>query len=454
MIAFLTILFTLGAFLIVWIISLRTVVPLNYVHVIQQNNKTYLRGMDQADGNVYYAWPEWLPKLGVNVKELSTEIFNIDIVNYEAYDKDRIPFQVDVTSFFTIDNPAVASQKVSSQSILREQLLAIVRGCIRTILAKSELKTIMDERDQYGDKFTEAVKEQLKEWGVKTVKNIELMDVRDSGGSTVIADTMAIKQSEVEKTSRIAVANNQKLATEAEILAKQEVALKNEDSKREVGKKQAEVTKEVGLAHEKAQQAIKEQAKITKEKEMEVIQVQQVRDAEIKKETKRLEVEAEKIIIETNAQAEKTKIELEAEAKLVTQTKNAEGIKLEGEAKAEAEKQLQLASVTAQTTLAKEVGENEQYQQYLITIRQVEANEKIGIEQAKALTQANLKVIANSNNGISSGINKITDLFSANGGTELAGMLEAFNQSDIGNNLIKKLIKNTSNKQDTQTKTK
>lgn len=40
----------------------------------------------------------------------------------------------------------------------------------------------MDERDQYGDKFTEAVKEQLKEWGVKTVKNIELMDVRDSGG--------------------------------------------------------------------------------------------------------------------------------------------------------------------------------------------------------------------------------------------------------------------------------
>lgn len=153
---------------------------------------------------------------------------------------------------------------------------------------------------------------------------------------------------------------------------------------------------------------------------MEVIQVQQVRDAEIKKETKRLEVEAEKIIIETNAQAEKTKIELEAEAKLVTQTKNAEGIKLEGEAKAEAEKQLQLASVTAQTTLAKEVGENEQYQQYLITIRQVEANEKIGIEQAKALTQANLKVIANSNDGISSGINKITDLFSANGGTELA----------------------------------
>jgi hypothetical protein len=55
-----------------------------------------------------------------------------------------------------------------------------------------------------------------------------------------------------------------------------------------------------------------------------------------------------------------------------------------------------MAPVEAQIVLAKEIGENQSYQQYLITIRQVEANQAIGVEQARALDKADIKVIANS----------------------------------------------------------
>ncbi len=56
---------------------------------------------------------------------------------------------------------------------------------------------------------------------------------------------------------------------------------------------------------------------------------------------------------------------------------------------------MQLAPVQAQIVLAKEIGNNEGYQKYLITIEQVKANESVGIEQAKALSHAELKIIAN-----------------------------------------------------------
>jgi hypothetical protein len=49
---------------------------------------------------------------------------------------------------------------------------------------------------------------------------------------------------------------------------------------------------------------------------------------------------------------------------------------------------MELAPVQAQIALAQEIGDNKGYQEYLVTIRQVEAGERIGIEQAHALKGA------------------------------------------------------------------
>lgn len=440
--------------LLVWVLSLRRVVPTNQVHIVQSARKTISYGKDTADnqGNKYYAFPSWIPFLGVSVIVLPVSVFDLSLTSYEAYDKERLPFLVDVTAFFRISDSNTAASRVETFEELNDQLKNIIQGAVRSILANEQLEIIMGERAIYGSKFTLAVKDQLSEWGVETVKNIELMDIRDSKDSQVIANIMAKKQSEIEMESRRTVAENKKTARNAEINANKEVLLKEEDANQMVGMKKAQVTQEVGIASQKAEQAIKEEEKLTKEKEMAILQVSEIQKAEIQrkssivtaeqnKEIIRLNAEATKKEIELKAEAKKTQIELEATANLSAKLKEAEGINAEGTAKANVEKQLALAPVSAQIELAKEIGSNKEYQEYLITIEKVKANQEIGIEQAKNLGHAQIKVIANSGD-VTTGITKAMDLFSTKGGTALAGAFEALNQTDAGKKIVDKFTGN------------
>lgn len=63
-------------------------------------------------------------------------------------------------------------------------------------------------------------------------------------------------------------------------------------------------------------------------------------------------------------------------------------------------------------TLAKEIGENTGYQSYLAQIRQVEANEKVGLAQAENIKGADIRIIA--------------------------GALEAFAATEAGQSLLSK----------------
>ena len=137
---------------------------------------------------------------------------------------------------------------------------------------------------------------------------------------------------------------------------------------------------------------------------------------------------------------------LVAEGNLESKKRESEGIAVEGTARAEAEKAMQLAPVQAQIVLAKEIGNNEGYQKYLITIEQVKANQAVGIEQAKALSQADLKIIANSGN-VENGMKGVMDIFSSNGGTNVGAMLEGLAQTEQGEALLKK-VGLTSDKKD------
>ena len=108
-------------FLIVKILSLRRIVPTNVVHIVQRGNQTVSYGTKKAS-NVYYEWPKWLPKLGVEVRVLPVSNFDIELKRYEAYDKDRVPFVVDVKAFFHIADTNVAAEKVESFEELKGQL--------------------------------------------------------------------------------------------------------------------------------------------------------------------------------------------------------------------------------------------------------------------------------------------------------------------------------------------
>ncbi|MDR0517417.1 MAG: hypothetical protein LBH25_10285 [Fibromonadaceae bacterium] len=461
--------------LLFWAMSRRRVVSTDVVHIVQRRAITVSYGIG-CKRNVYYEWPSWLPLIGVTVRKLPITNFDLSIDAYPAYDKDRIPFLVDVKAFFRVVDTNVAASRVESFDMLKSHLLGIVQGTVRSILAKSKLEEIMEERSIYATQFTESVKDNLKEWGIESVRNIELMDVRDATDSNVIANIMEKQKSVIEKESRSIVAENKKKAEQAEIIATREIAVSRADaeklkgeaeaqSKQAVGIAEAEATREIGIAEQKAEQKIKEELKVTTEKAMAVEQVNQVKLAEIRKEAaiveseqnkKQVEIaaEAEKKQVEIKADAEKYKIQNIAQANLEAEKNRAEGIKAIGEneatviqakglSQAEAEKAQQLASVTAQTTLAEAVGGNQGYQNYLIKIKEVEASIEIGIKQAEAyggaLAKADLKIIANAGD-VHSGIDKITDFLTTKGGQAFNGLAESLQQTEAGNNLLSKLL--------------
>ena len=442
-------------------LSLRRIVPTNVVHIVQRGDKTVSYGVGKGS-NVYYEWPKWLPKFGVMVRELPVSNFDIDLTKYSAYDKDRVPFVVDVKAFFHIADTNRAAEKVESFAELKGQLENVVQGAVRSILAKSKLEEIMEERSVFGIQFTEAVNSDLANWGVASIKNIELMDVRDSEGSNVIHQIMAKRMSAIDMESRTEVAKNTKLAEQAELTARQEVDVTKAETEKIAGEAQAkslqaigiakaEATKRAGIAEQQSISDIAQAERATAEQQMEVVKVNEIKQAEINKEKAIIAAEEAKRRTEIEAEAGKFKVETEAAAALEAQIKNAEGVKTLGQAEAdiikakgiseaESKKAMELAGVTAQTTLAKEIGENKSYQEYLIKIREVEVTQVVGVAQyesmAKAMNGADLKLLVNSGD-VHSGIGKLSDVFTAKGGSQINGLLESLKQTPEGSGLLK-----------------
>lgn len=418
----------------------RVVVPQNEVHSVQSAKTTVSYGKGMDAGNTYYAWPSWIPFIGVVSTVLPVSVFKLDLDGYEAYDRGRLPFALDISAFFRIEEPNMAAQRVSDFKVLNDQLKSILQGACRTILASKEIEEILEGRAEFGDAFTKEVLEQLKSWGVVPVKNIELMDIRDSSGSSVIKNIMEKKKSLIERQSRVEVAENMKVAQIAEIEAQREAEMSKQQAHQAIGIRTAEKEREVGIAKEQSAQQVAEQNKITQEKNIEVIRVQEIGTAEIKKKTQIISAEEKKMTDIIRAEGDKQKAILTAEAALETEKRNAEGVKLNGEAKATAEKLFLLAPVDAQITLAKEIGENQGYQGYLIKLREIEATQAVGIEQAAALKNADVKVIANAGT-IDNGMSKVTDVFSSGGGQNIAAMVEGFMQTEAGKAIVTKFIK-------------
>lgn len=436
-------LLTLALFLaFIW----RRVVPTNMVHIVQSSKKTVSYGRGRADGNTYYEIPSFIPIFGVTVTQFPESIFDISLRDYEAYDTGRLPFVVDIKAFFRIADSQIAAQRVANFTELQGQLMGVLQGAVRGILGNNKLENIMQDRSNLGEMFTKEVNDQLQEWGVTTAKMIEFMDIRDSNGSQVIQNMMAKEKSRIEKESRVTVADNIREAEMKEIEAKREIALTRTQAEQQVGIREAEAAKEVGIAKEKSNQQVQTEAKITTEKVMEVQKVQSVKQAEIDKEVAIVKADEQKQVQVVNAQATKESQIIKADAEkestvriadgnLQATLKQAEGIQAEGLAKAEAEKAILLAPVNAQLTLAKEIGENQSYQAYLIEVRKVEATEAVGKEMAQAMKEADLKVIANSGS-VQNGVASLGDIFTPAGGTSIAGMLEALSQTDTGKALI------------------
>jgi flotillin len=442
----------IGLVLFFWTIALRRVVPVNEVHIVQTRKNTVSYGKGFAS-NTYYEWPSRIPMIGLVRVTLPVSNFSIDLPDYAAYDKERVPFLVHVMAFFRISDSNTAAQRVASFEELKEQLTAIVQGSVRTVLAAHEIDQIMLDRSRFGEAFTKEVMPQLGGWGVEAIKNIELMDIRDSKDSEVIQNIMAKRTSGIERESRLVVADNTRQAEMAEIAATREIEMSRQQAAEQVGLRTAEKDKNVGVANEQSAQQVKVQQRETAAKEMDVVQVKNVRGAEISrevavitaaqaKEVAIVQADAAKQVAIVGAEGNKQQTVLTAEGQLEAAKRNAEGIAVEGHAKGSAETAILMAPVDAQIKLAEKIGSDQGYQTYLLGIRNIEAAQAVGTAQAEALKTADVKVISNAGTP-GKGLSSVMDLFSADGGTAVASMLEGLAQSPEGKKLLEKFARKT-----------
>lgn len=441
----------------------RIVVPTNDVHIVQHASRTLTFGKDQGGGNVYYHWPAWIPRIGVRVTSLPSSVFPLRLADYPAYDKGRVPFQLDVLGFFRVTDFSTASSRVSDMKDLHEQLDGILKGAMRSILASSEIEEILEGRSQFGERFTQEVDTQLTQWGVVTVKAIELMDIRDAEGSKVISNIMAKKKSFIERQSRIEVADNMRAAEMAEIEAAQAVEIRAREREEMVGRRTAERDQAVGIRQQQADQAVKEEEAATARKTMEVKRVSIVREAEIDREAKLvgadqakqitiinaeaarqrqvIDAEAAKSVTVVTGEGEKQNTILVAEGTLESQKMVAEAKRLIGEAEGRAQEAVLMAPVNSQIALAKEIGENNGYQTYLLTIKQIEATQAVGVEAAQALEKAGIKIIATAGTPME-GMKSVMDVMTPKGATQIGAALEAFTNTPIGEKIASLLRPN------------
>lgn len=429
----------------------RRIVPSDYVHIVQSKSRTTSYGMGQEyngkkTGNTYFAVPAAIPLFGVQVKELPVSNFSETLNNYEGRDKDRVPFVLDLVAFFRIFDTNMAAQRVKSFEDLRTQIDFVLKGAARKILAGKDIHQVLTERATFGDEFTVEVTHQLKEWGVAPVKSLELMDVRDAQGSQVIAQIMAIKTTEIEKESRVKVAENKRLALVAETENNRTADLAKQDALLQVGQRTAEVDQQVGVSKETAKQVVAEQARETATKDMAVIAVKTQRQAEIDKaagitkaeqdkETARLVAEAKLVTQQRDAEAVKAKAEGDAESTRVNGLAEGEAIIAKGTAEAEAAKLMEMAKVTPQIELNTAIGSNAGFMDLQVRLAKVAADQAIGVAQAAALEGAEIKVIANSSDA-SSALSGVAGLLSSKTGQGIASVMEGLAQTEMGANLI------------------
>lgn len=415
----------------------RTVVPTNMVHIVNASKGRRVYGKDSEYGNTYYAFPSWIPRIGVSVTEFPISNFGVALQRYAAYDDKRLPFLADIQAFFVMEDANIVSQRVSDFTELKHHLTQIVSGAVRKVCAGLSIEDILKSRSILSKDFETEVIDQLKSWGVKPVNSIEFMNIQDAEGSKVIQDIQNKEESRIDCESRLVRSENQRQAEAKEIENKRQIEINKQEALQQVGTRTAEKDQAIGISVEQAKQAIAEQSKITAERSMDVKLVEETRRAEIDKSVAITFAEQTKQTQVINAEADKQKQVLEAEAKLeqdkrqaegalTLQEANAKGILAIGQAQAESEKLSQLALVDPQITLAKEIGDNKPYQEYLLNSEQIKINGEVGTANAEALKSANVNIVSGNGSEL---------------GKTFGSILSGFSSTPVGKLLISKLSK-------------
>lgn len=414
------------------------ITPPTEAHLVITPSKKMIVSSDDSiatDGKkTYFSIPSGIPLIGRQVRIMDLTIKEA-VVEQESYEKNQARFKVKSSTKYRISNVNRAAETFDNDEELRKQLEEVIISSTNAVAALYDVVDMRSKKKQMSQAIHEEMQDDLEQWGLSLI-SFQLIDFRDTEDSKIISDISKRREVEIEARTREENAEKKKNArikeADAEELAKS----------REIAKDQVIAERE-----QNKEQKIAEQRKLAEQKRFDVVQVQVVRQAEIDK---------EKAIVQANQNKETETINKETkkligEGDRLKQEEIAKGeaapIREKGLAEAEAKEKLQAAlnKFGDKAIMA------------LTAEKIVEMQKEVGIETAKALTAADVKVFAGGDGETKNGFDlgkMISAMSASNDGAANAVLNKIARPNDLGLNGIdlKSLGKETTSSKPTKKK--
>ncbi len=283
-----------GRYVLGGMFGLYRIVPVNEAHIrILRNSKMTFSA---RQGKSAY----WVIPFITKLHKLPLCNLAIPVNDIKLNDKDMAKFVSDIMCFINIKNIDLAVERLILTDATKEMgfdfvklsddLRAIMESVGRTVTTKQSILDIYMNRQLLDAAITKEVEVVFPKWGIELV-DLELKDIKDAPGSTIIQDIERKVASEIRRDADIRVATTNK---EAE-LAKAEA--EEIYRKRQIAKDQ-----QIGMSEQ-----LKNQEIAVKEAEANAQRIEATRKLEVG----RAEIEKEKM--EQLAMGQKIKFTLEAE---------------------------------------------------------------------------------------------------------------------------------------------
>ncbi len=274
--------------------GLYRIVPVNETHIrVLRNQKSVFSA---REGKSAY----WVIPFITKLHKLPLCNLAIPVNDIKLNDKNMAKFVCDIMCFINIKNIDLAVERLILTDAtkemgfdfvkLSEDLRAIMESVGRTVTTKQSILDIYMNRQLLDEAITKEVEAVFPKWGIELV-DLELKDIKDVPGSTIIQDIERKIAAEIRRDADIRVAVTNK---EAEI-AKAEA----EELYR---KRQIQKDQEIGMSEQ-----LKNQEIAVKETEANIQRIEAMRKLEVG------HAEIEKQKMEQLAMGQKIKFTVEAE---------------------------------------------------------------------------------------------------------------------------------------------
>ena len=319
----------------------------------------------------YFAIPSIIPFFGRAIRRMDVTIKEL-VVNQETYEINQARYNVKSSTKYRIVDVQTAAETFINDVSLKEQLTEIVRASVRAVTVKYDVVDARASKQKMSEEIQLEMQDDLAKWGLKLI-SFQLVDFQDTPDSSIISDISKRREVEIESTTR--EQNAEKL---------KQARMKEAEAEEKARQREIEKDKVIGEQEQLKTQKIAEMQKEAEEKRFKVVQTQTIRQAEIDK---------EKAIIEAN-QKKETEIILKEQKLLEGQGDRA---KAEEKAKGDAApiREKGIAEAEAKNKLQEALNKfGDAAIRALVAEKVVDMQKTVGVETAKALREADVKVFS------------------------------------------------------------